>query len=138
MSSDIEVDGVVLDVDSIYAAMNEGNKQHMANKLYKYGWYPQKIMNYIPEERALMFIDDMQVRRHDVKLVKVKDLEAGDVVYLYSPDSLEWHNKAYMVSKLFTPEYESMTRLVALEGGTQYSHHSVLGDGRFTREKTEV
>ncbi len=36
-------------VYEVYDAMSDGEKQHMANKLYKNGWVPQKI-KAVPDE----------------------------------------------------------------------------------------
>jgi hypothetical protein len=42
------VDGNFYSVDEIYSKMDGGNRQHMANKLYKHGWLPQKLVPIVP------------------------------------------------------------------------------------------
>lgn len=40
---------ITVDVDCVFDEMGEGERCHMANKLFKHGYIPSKVKQYLPE-----------------------------------------------------------------------------------------
>ena len=122
MSSQFKVAGEYVTVDQIFQTMEEGNKQHMANKLFKHGWVPVKVVRYLPEDVYESMVDR---RNTDISpcVYSEDDLELGDRVTL-TDFTHEWTGE-YIVAK--TGEVPGGRGLISLSSGNLWSDTSLLG-----------
>ena len=131
MSYSFDVHGMALTVDEVYAAMEKGNKQHMANKLYKHGWVPVRAVEYLPHD----VVEELDAAREDDELdiATAVNIQAGDRVFVYDPESC-MHGDEYIVIR---NKRGGEFRLINLWDGNYWSFDSLFGVGevKFTRKR---
>lgn len=122
MSKVFQVAGQDVNVDAVYEAMDDGNKQHMANKLFKHGWVPIKVARYLPED-----VYESMVERRNVdistRVYSEADLELGDRVTLID-FTHQWKGD-YIVAK--AGGVSGGRGLISLSSGNLWSDTSLLG-----------
>lgn len=118
-----------VDVDRVYDGMDEGNKQHMANKLWKHGWIPARAARLMTEDELA---EAAQTRRGD-KFLTEGDVKPGDFVRLVN-DSPYRDGVVYVVSMV---DRRGTLRLINLENGDCWSHTSLFMSGTFVKVEVE-
>jgi len=140
MSNNVVIDDMVSSVDEIYEAMDKGNKQHMINKLFKHGWFPQKAWQWVTEEdRDLLqsILEAVQINEA-VPFANETMAREGDKVYVYEPYNENWHNMEYLVARVFVnDDIASELRLINTDTGSQWARDSLFGSHEFTTKPTK-
>ena len=118
-----------VDVDRVYDGMDEGNKQHMANKLWKHGWIPAKAARLMTEDELA---EAAQTRRAETyKFLTEDDVKPGDFVRLVKSGHYR-DGGLYVVSKV---DSGGTLRLINPENGACWSHTALFNsyhtDGQF-------
>lgn len=122
MSKTFTVEGQEVNVNDVFFAMDDGNRQHMANKLFKHGWVPVKMREYVNEPVWDDLLVDLEGRRE--LNPDPNELEVGQVLiaHLRSRGGKE---EPYMVTNATCEDGTKM--LINTRTGRRWSAHSTFG-----------
>lgn len=122
------VDGRFYNVDEVFEAMDAGNRQHMANKLFKHGWAAQKSLSYLPED----VLRHLEATREAEQYVAEAEVEVGDILVcqdIVQGEGAMFHGDKYIVMRHPDVTFGDADRLllVSLADGNLWSRKSLFG-----------